>query len=54
MQWTGDMNAGFSNVTNATWLPVHPDYSSVNVEVLTLLTATILEIIVFILHLASL
>ncbi|XP_059928865.1 neutral and basic amino acid transport protein rBAT [Gadus macrocephalus] len=32
MQWTGDMNAGFSNVTNATWLPVHPDYSSVNVE----------------------
>lgn len=33
MQWTGDMNAGFNNKTNTTWLPVHPDYRSVNVEV---------------------
>ncbi|XP_056291511.1 neutral and basic amino acid transport protein rBAT isoform X2 [Pseudoliparis swirei] len=33
MQWSGDMNAGFNNKTNTTWLPVHPDYSSINVEV---------------------
>lgn len=33
MQWTGDMNAGFNNKTNTTWLPVHPNYRSVNVEV---------------------
>ncbi|XP_058507244.1 neutral and basic amino acid transport protein rBAT [Solea solea] len=34
MQWSGDMNAGFSsNNTNSTWLPVHPDYRRVNVEV---------------------
>ncbi|KAG7228528.1 hypothetical protein INR49_007702 [Caranx melampygus] len=33
MQWSGDMNAGFNNKTNSTWLPVHPDYKSVNVEV---------------------
>lgn len=33
MQWSGDMNAGFNNKTNVTWLPVHPDYRSVNVEV---------------------
>uniref|UniRef100_A0A667XQF6 Amino acid transporter heavy chain SLC3A1 n=2 Tax=Myripristis murdjan TaxID=586833 RepID=A0A667XQF6_9TELE len=32
MQWSGDMNAGFNNKTNITWLPVHPDYSRVNVE----------------------
>lgn len=34
MQWSGDMNAGFNNKTNITWLPVHPEYTSVNVEVL--------------------
>ncbi|KAA8583587.1 neutral and basic amino acid transport protein rBAT isoform X2 [Etheostoma spectabile] len=33
MQWNGDMNAGFNIKTNITWLPVHPDYRSVNVEV---------------------
>ncbi|KAM9727468.1 amino acid transporter heavy chain SLC3A1 [Menidia menidia] len=33
MQWNDDMNAGFNNKTNVTWLPVHPDYESVNVEV---------------------
>ncbi|XP_076600020.1 amino acid transporter heavy chain SLC3A1 [Chaetodon auriga] len=33
MQWSADMNAGFNNKTNITWLPVHPDYRSVNVEV---------------------
>lgn len=33
MQWNSDMNAGFNNLTNVTWLPVHPDYKSVNVEV---------------------
>lgn len=33
MQWSGDMNAGFNNKTNSTWLPVHPDYKGVNVEV---------------------
>lgn len=35
MQWSSDINAGFNNNnnTNITWLPVHPDYRSVNVEV---------------------
>lgn len=33
MQWNSDMNTGFNNLTNITWLPVHPDYKSVNVEV---------------------
>uniref|UniRef100_A0A8C4NXJ3 Amino acid transporter heavy chain SLC3A1 n=1 Tax=Dicentrarchus labrax TaxID=13489 RepID=A0A8C4NXJ3_DICLA len=33
MQWSGDMNAGFNNKTNITWLPVHPEYRSINVEV---------------------
>ncbi|KAM9364108.1 amino acid transporter heavy chain SLC3A1 [Pholidichthys leucotaenia] len=32
MQWSDDMNAGFNNKTNITWLPVHPDYRTVNVE----------------------
>ncbi|XP_071388609.1 amino acid transporter heavy chain SLC3A1 [Centroberyx affinis] len=32
MQWSGEVNAGFSNKTNTTWLPVHPNYSTVNVE----------------------
>ncbi|XP_060943686.1 amino acid transporter heavy chain SLC3A1 [Limanda limanda] len=33
MQWSAHTNAGFNNKTNATWLPVHPDFTSVNVEV---------------------
>lgn len=33
MQWSADTNAGFNNKTNVTWLPLHPDYKSVNVEV---------------------
>lgn len=33
MQWSDDINAGFNNKTNVTWLPLHPDYSRVNVEV---------------------
>lgn len=33
MQWSADANVGFNDRTNATWLPVHPDYRSVNVEV---------------------
>lgn len=33
MQWSGNMNGDFNNKTNVTWLPVHPDYKSVNVEV---------------------
>lgn len=27
------MNAGFNNKTNTTWLPLHPDYRSINVKV---------------------
>ncbi|XP_037128635.1 neutral and basic amino acid transport protein rBAT [Syngnathus acus] len=33
MQWSGAANAGFSDKSNVTWLPVHPNYSDVNVEV---------------------
>ncbi|XP_017287302.1 neutral and basic amino acid transport protein rBAT [Kryptolebias marmoratus] len=33
MQWNSGMNAGFNNKTNITWLPLHPDYETVNVEV---------------------
>ncbi|XP_061600922.1 amino acid transporter heavy chain SLC3A1 [Cololabis saira] len=33
MQWNSGINAGFNNKTNITWLPVHPDYETVNVEV---------------------
>lgn len=33
MQWNGEINAGFNDKTNVTWLPLHPDYKSVNVEV---------------------
>ncbi|XP_035982457.1 neutral and basic amino acid transport protein rBAT-like [Fundulus heteroclitus] len=33
MQWNDEMNAGFNSITNITWLPVHPDYEKVNVEV---------------------
>ncbi|XP_026165636.1 neutral and basic amino acid transport protein rBAT [Mastacembelus armatus] len=32
MQWSGDINSGFNNKTNITWLPVHPNYRNVNVE----------------------
>ncbi|XP_076016440.1 amino acid transporter heavy chain SLC3A1 [Genypterus blacodes] len=32
MQWSAEMNAGFSEQTNRTWLPVHPGYTSINVE----------------------
>ena len=31
MQWSADDNAGFS--ANDTWLPVHPDYATSNVQV---------------------
>ncbi|KAM6916610.1 amino acid transporter heavy chain SLC3A1 [Xenentodon cancila] len=33
MQWNSGTNAGFNSKTNTTWLPVHPDYETVNVEV---------------------
>lgn len=33
MQWNDGVNAGFNSKTNVTWLPVHPDYKHVNVEV---------------------
>ncbi|XP_056148056.1 neutral and basic amino acid transport protein rBAT [Lampris incognitus] len=33
MQWSGDKNAGFNDQTNITWLPVHPDFKTINVEV---------------------
>ncbi|TNN23554.1 Neutral and basic amino acid transport protein rBAT [Liparis tanakae] len=39
MQWSGDTNAGFNNKTNSSWLPVHPDYRSINVA-LTVLKST--------------
>ncbi len=32
MQWSPDKNAGFSN-GSTTWLPIHPDYKTVNVKV---------------------
>lgn len=32
MQWDGQVNAGFTEGTSS-WLPVNPDYQSVNVEV---------------------
>ncbi|XP_072292670.1 amino acid transporter heavy chain SLC3A1 [Eucyclogobius newberryi] len=32
MQWSNDTNAGFNFQSNLTWLPVHPDYKTVNVE----------------------
>ncbi|XP_077351209.1 amino acid transporter heavy chain SLC3A1 [Festucalex cinctus] len=31
MQWSADANAGFNH--NVTWFPVHPNYTTVNVEV---------------------
>lgn len=33
MQWSEQRNAGFSDSANSTWLPVHPDYQRVNVEI---------------------
>ncbi|XP_043991512.1 neutral and basic amino acid transport protein rBAT [Gambusia affinis] len=33
MQWNSEKNAGFNPQTNKTWLPVHPSYETVNVEV---------------------
>lgn len=56
MQWSDDVNAGFNNNPNATWLPVHPDYRRVNVEVLLKSTQTfdlsLLETVLFqIMHL---
>lgn len=33
LQWNADTNAGFNEKTNLTWLPLHPDYETVNVEV---------------------
>ncbi|XP_034537760.1 neutral and basic amino acid transport protein rBAT [Notolabrus celidotus] len=33
MQWSDELNAGFNTKANVTWLPVHPDYETVNVEV---------------------
>lgn len=34
MQWSQEVHAGFSSQANSsTWLPVHPDYKQVNVEV---------------------
>ena len=32
MQWTGDLNAGFTDHSK-TWLPVHSNYPTVNVKV---------------------
>ncbi|XP_029961759.1 neutral and basic amino acid transport protein rBAT-like isoform X2 [Salarias fasciatus] len=32
MQWNDDVNAGFSSGANSTWLPVHPNYRTLNVE----------------------
>lgn len=33
MQWSDEVNAGFNSKSNNTWLPIHPDYQRVNVEV---------------------
>nr|XP_061794618.1 amino acid transporter heavy chain SLC3A1-like [Nerophis lumbriciformis] len=33
MQWSANSNAGFNDKTNVTWLPVHPNWRNVNVEV---------------------
>ncbi|XP_063047860.1 amino acid transporter heavy chain SLC3A1 [Engraulis encrasicolus] len=32
MQWNSSANAGFSGSTNGTWLPVHENYTTVNVK----------------------
>lgn len=32
MQWNDEVNAGFNSISNVTWLPIHPDYETVNVE----------------------
>ncbi|XP_036429726.1 neutral and basic amino acid transport protein rBAT isoform X1 [Colossoma macropomum] len=33
MQWNGQLNAGFSDSQNGTWLDIGPNYQTVNVEV---------------------
>ncbi|KAM3606695.1 uncharacterized protein V6R79_021506 [Siganus canaliculatus] len=33
MQWNSGLNAGFNELSNLTWLPVHPNYETVNVEI---------------------
>lgn len=33
MQWSDDLNAGFSNTNASTWLPISPNYTTINVEV---------------------
>ena len=33
MQWSCDLNAGFSESPNGTWLPISPDYCEINAEV---------------------
>ncbi|XP_031434917.1 neutral and basic amino acid transport protein rBAT isoform X2 [Clupea harengus] len=32
MQWSSEPNAGFSGNGTGTWLPIHPNYTTVNVE----------------------
>jgi glycosidase len=33
MQWTGGIGAGFtSRQSNETWLPIHPNYISINLQ----------------------
>ncbi len=32
MQWSDDANAGFSDLGVETWLPVHDNYLTLNVE----------------------
>ncbi|XP_062320204.1 amino acid transporter heavy chain SLC3A1 [Osmerus eperlanus] len=32
MQWEEGLNAGFSNSLNGSWLPLHPDFQTVNVK----------------------
>src|SRR6218665_175175 len=44
MQWTDGPNAGFSSALK-TWLPVHPDYKTRNVEVRNLVTKPLLRLI---------
>ncbi|KAL2083370.1 hypothetical protein ACEWY4_021143 [Coilia grayii] len=43
MQWTGGLNAGFSGNNTWTWLPIHDNYTTVNVEAQTGDDGSILE-----------
>uniref|UniRef100_A0AAY4D2M0 Amino acid transporter heavy chain SLC3A1 n=1 Tax=Denticeps clupeoides TaxID=299321 RepID=A0AAY4D2M0_9TELE len=43
MQWSSGLNAGFSENQTGTWLPIHPDYLTVNVEVRLMLLSLVLE-----------